>query len=512
MENYDPEKCVKPDDFICLICIKKFKNRQGLRHHISSFHLNGKELLDTPQKSKEGEKKEVDPLSDPLAQNDENKDEKKKEEVNKEEKKEEDRDPLDDKDPLDAADKKDEEKDSKEEEKNGSTEVDNKESKGESKEETKEEKEDSKGEKEDSKDELKTESEKKDVSEVEKSEVEKSEEKPKENGIEATNGDSEAEKKPLADAPKKVDQDDDDEIMIIGEEKKVEVIKLVDTPSKMSPRDQALITKMLELLKKYGCEFCSQRFDTKPNLSQHERTHLKAHQKKENEDPDYVRKKLKLNADGTPRSKEHKETKMGSVQKHDNETGPECFKCGQVCKDTANLRNHVLSHYYRVFDPLIPQVKPFPCPVCEKPSRDKITLIRHFAFTHNKVFELTEVTPANLLPGGVSVRKSRRTEGDTPKKGDREEESEAKEVQEEKKDEATAEPNGEAEAEKEDSERVKTPAVVDDCKAPIIDGSSDESDDEDVDPATGRVRVRLDKDSTRYLYAWLNTHLQVGRL
>ena len=500
MENYDPEKCVKPDDFICLICIKKFKNRQGLRHHISSFHLNGKELLDTPQKSKEEEKKEVDPLSDPLAQNDENKDEKKKEEVNKEEKKEEDRDPLDDKDPLDAADKKDEEKNSKEEEKNGSTEVDNKESTGESQEETKEEKEDSKGE-------LKSESEKKDVSEVEKSE-----EKPKENGIKATNGDSEAEKKPLADAPKKVDQDDDDEIMIIGEEKKVEVIKLVDTPSKMSPRDQALITKMLELLKKYGCEFCSQRFDTKPNLSQHERTHLKAHQKKVNEDPDYVRKKLKLNADGTPRSKEHKETKMGSVQKHDNETGPECFKCGQVCKDTANLRNHVLSHYYRVFDPLIPQVKPFPCPVCEKPSRDKITLIRHFAFTHNKVFELTEVTPANLLPGGVSVRKSRRTEGDTPKKGDREEESEAKEVQEEKKDEATAEPNGEAEAEKEDSERVKTPAVVDDCKAPIIDGSSDESDDEDVDPATGRVRVRLDKDSTRYLYAWLNTHLQVGRL
>ena len=28
--------------------------------------------------------------------------------------------------------------------------------------------------------------------------------------------------------------------------------------------------------------------------------------------------------------KVHKNTKMGSVQEHDNEAGPECFKCGQV--------------------------------------------------------------------------------------------------------------------------------------------------------------------------------------
>ena len=97
----------------------------------------------------------------------------------------------------------------------------------------------------------------------------------------------------------------------------------------------------------------------------------------------------------------HKNTKMGSVQEHTNEAGPECFKCGQVnlekvlldqmikgdifsglqgqllsklklgkqfigmiyllqvCKDNSNLRNHVLSHYYRIFDPLIPQVGSF---------------------------------------------------------------------------------------------------------------------------------------------------------
>merc|ERR1719234_1957559 len=44
MENYDPEKCVQPDDFICLICIKKFKNRNGLKLHIQNFHLAGSSL------------------------------------------------------------------------------------------------------------------------------------------------------------------------------------------------------------------------------------------------------------------------------------------------------------------------------------------------------------------------------------------------------------------------------------------------------------------------------------
>ena len=98
----------------------------------------------------------------------------------------------------------------------------------------------------------------------------------------------------------------------------------------VSARDEMLIKKMLELLKKYGCEFCDRRFDTKFALSHHERwafeiypigslslavlvcfisiytlnrSHLKEHQKKVEQDPDFVRKKLKLNADGTPREK-----------------------------------------------------------------------------------------------------------------------------------------------------------------------------------------------------------------
>merc|ERR1719266_1409540 len=57
MENYDPEKCVQPDDFICLICIKKFKNRNGLKLHIQNFHLAGSSLKhlsdEKPEKEEE---------------------------------------------------------------------------------------------------------------------------------------------------------------------------------------------------------------------------------------------------------------------------------------------------------------------------------------------------------------------------------------------------------------------------------------------------------------------------
>ena len=93
---------------------------------------------------------------------------------------------------------------------------------------------------------------------------------------------------------------------------------------------------------------------------------------------------------------------QGTVKAHDNEGGPECFKCGQVCKDNANLKNHVLSHYYQVFYDVLPDSKPYECTICDKPNRDRITLVRHFAFSHNKFFEMTDVTADDL--GGMGKR------------------------------------------------------------------------------------------------------------
>ena len=95
---------------------------------------------------------------------------------------------------------------------------------------------------------------------------------------------------------------------------------------------------------------------------------------------------------------------QGTVKSHDNESGPECFKCGQICKDNSNLKNHVLSHYYQVFYEVLPDSKPYPCPDCGNTSRDRITLVRHYAFTHKKLFKMTDVTPE--LIAGFGNRKT----------------------------------------------------------------------------------------------------------
>ena len=69
-----------------------------------------------------------------------------------------------------------------------------------------------------------------------------------------------------------------------------------------------------------------------------------------------------------------------------------------ICKNNHNLKNHVLSHYYQVFYQVLPDFKPYPCPDCDSTSRDRITLVRHYAFTHKKIFDMTEVTP-DLIAG-----------------------------------------------------------------------------------------------------------------
>lgn len=118
----------------------------------------------------------------------------------------------------------------------------------------------------------------------------------------------------------------------------------------------------------------------------------------------------------------------GRVWEHDNPDGPRCFKCDVTCKDAANLRNHVLSHFYKVFYDVLPKMKPLTCPEpgCDvPPARDRITLARHYAFCHRKIFEMTEVTPEQLqFTGGKGrgagcKRKSKEEGGEksaTPKK------------------------------------------------------------------------------------------------
>ena len=74
-----------------------------------------------------------------------------------------------------------------------------------------------------------------------------------------------------------------------------------------------------------------------------------------------------------------------------------CFKCGRICDSIMHRKNHILSHYYPTFYKVLPSCKPYSCPECGQVSRDRITLTRHYAFSHRKIYELTDVTERMLL-------------------------------------------------------------------------------------------------------------------
>merc|ERR1711892_1205668 len=312
-ENYDAENCAQPDDFICIICVKKFAARKSLRNHIYKTHLG---LNPDDEKSQDSnvednksnaEDKEVEEL-DPLA------------------------------DPLDATDSKADPEDSTSKEALPAKSDNNEEPEVKAEIEFKETKkiqtvdinsitnggEDGVSENKDgytdkvkvddnAVEQLKTVSD--DSKHDESMDVDAVKPRP-EQPIE-----DKAESKDVETNNKTIDSKEDEDIVII-EEPKANI-----TPKNVSEKDKKLIEKMLHMLKKYGCAFCSNRFDTKYALSFHERSHLKE-KKSPKKEVQKTPKKAKVTEDGdddTPKIR--KSTKMGSVQVHENATGPVCFKC-----------------------------------------------------------------------------------------------------------------------------------------------------------------------------------------
>lgn len=64
----------------------------------------------------------------------------------------------------------------------------------------------------------------------------------------------------------------------------------------------------------------------------------------------------------------------------------QCHICDKTYKSTLH-RNHLVNHYREPLEAKLPPVKPFKCPECQNVSRDKITLLRHYAYAHKKIEE-----------------------------------------------------------------------------------------------------------------------------
>jgi len=74
-----------------------------------------------------------------------------------------------------------------------------------------------------------------------------------------------------------------------------------------------------------------------------------------------------------------------------------CPECDAKFQCRKSHRCHVVAHYYHVFSDVFPSKKsPYSCPMCNKACRNKIGAIRHYAYGHRMIFELTELTPEDI--------------------------------------------------------------------------------------------------------------------
>ena len=122
------------------------------------------------------------------------------------------------------------------------------------------------------------------------------------------------------------------------------------------------------------------------------RRQLKRKINEQEEEEQTQRKKQHLDVDSCLRVK----AEFSEVNDQNGAEGWICDECGLECKNKQHLRNHILAHNYSKFDQFVPQSKPFACPDCGKESRDKTTLIRHIAWTHQRFEEITGITEHQL--------------------------------------------------------------------------------------------------------------------
>lgn len=65
----------------------------------------------------------------------------------------------------------------------------------------------------------------------------------------------------------------------------------------------------------------------------------------------------------------------------------QCRFCCNVYDKVQNLKNHTLTHFKEELMSDLTVEHPFQCPICPNEHRDPITLMRHYALTHNAILD-----------------------------------------------------------------------------------------------------------------------------
>jgi len=93
-------------------------------------------------------------------------------------------------------------------------------------------------------------------------------------------------------------------------------------------------------------------------------------------------------------SKDYHMSKFSTISEEDDKfkipgRNVKCFKCDRKFQNTKNMRQHALTHFASLYD-VLPNKKPFSCPICGQVSSKRYRLLLHYALGHRKVLQLTD--------------------------------------------------------------------------------------------------------------------------
>ena len=94
----------------------------------------------------------------------------------------------------------------------------------------------------------------------------------------------------------------------------------------------------------------------------------------------------------------------------------QCTFCTAKFEELQDLRNHTLTHFKKQLLANLPSSEPYNCPTCGESMPDSITILHHYAFTHQMIYEYcTEddlVGKKVGVEGTVKTKKARKGSSD----------------------------------------------------------------------------------------------------
>ena len=67
-----------------------------------------------------------------------------------------------------------------------------------------------------------------------------------------------------------------------------------------------------------------------------------------------------------------------------------CPKCKKYYTEKTKLKHHVLTHFVKEFE-VIPESKPYSCPICQAEHDQRYLLLYHYAYHHQQLYKLTNL-------------------------------------------------------------------------------------------------------------------------